>query len=141
MGASKSPKFFLGDDDSNSSDILNDEKEKKPASVAPSESDSVVSEKSEDVSKAATTNKSLDLASKPISGSWSMLKNAAKTTTTGATGTTGTVHSASSASLTGDTDKTAAVDSFQKYRLQLKEKEKMLREQESLKAQREKELK
>jgi hypothetical protein len=134
---SKSPKFFLGDDDSNSSDILNDEKEKKPASVAPSETDSVVSEKNEGECK-----KSLDLASsanKPISGSWSMLKNAAKTT--GAS-TVSSGHSASAASLASETtaaDKTAAVDSFQKYRMQLKEKEKMLREQESLRAQREKE--
>lgn len=110
---SKSPKFFLGDDDSNSSDELEENKDtnvKKEPEVA--------------------------IAAKPkleakIGGSWSMLKNASKTTTASSS-------SGSIADTAASSEKTNAVDSFQKYKMQLLEKEKMLREQETLKAQREK---
>lgn len=124
--SSKSPKFFLGDDDSNSSDALNDETDKKPASVTPSETDSVFSEKTEVKQPVA------DLSAKPkVGGSWSMLKNAAKSTSISSTGNSLSSANLSSAQ-TGES-KSNAVDSFQKYKMQLKQ-----REQESLKAQREK---
>lgn len=122
---SKSPKFFLGDDDSNSSDILNDEKEKKMAS-AETTTEVVVVEK-----KVVQEENLL----KTVGGSWSMLKNAAKTTTVpAATG----MHSSASLAESVGSEKSNAADSFLKYKMQLLEKEKMLREQESIKAQREK---
>lgn len=70
-----------------------------------------------------------DTANKTVGGSWSMLKNAAKATL------------ASTPNLLSDavvSDKSKPADSFLKYKMQLFEKEKQLREQESLKAQREK---
>ncbi len=70
------------------------------------------------------------LKKQTVGGSWSMLKNAAKTT----------ISSAASldSNSAGVNEKSNAADSFLKYKMQLLEKEKMLREQESMKAQREK---
>ena len=113
---SKSPKFFLGDDDSNSSDA--------PAETTTTKQEAVEADSTTDV-----THKQAEVTPKleaKVGGSWSLLKNASKTTTS------------SSGSLADTTASSSAVDSFQKYKMQLLEKEKMLREQETLKAQREK---
>ena len=73
-------------------------------------------------------------STKTVGGSWSMLKNAAMTSSS-------VVPSLSTANLGAEfVGGGGASDSFLKYKMQLLEKEKMLREQESMKkaAQREK---
>lgn len=115
---SKSPKFFLGDDDSNSSDAPAETTTTTKQEAVEADSTSDVTQKQAEVTPKLEAK---------VGGSWSLLKNASKTTTT-----------SSSGSLADTTASSSAVDSFQKYKMQLLEKEKMLREQETLKAQREK---
>ncbi len=78
---------------------------------------------------ASVTADEAALKKQTVGGSWSMLKNAAKTTVSS---------SAASLETAAGSEKSNAADSFLKYKMQLLEKEKMLREQESIKAQREK---
>ena len=153
--STSNPKFFLGDEDSNSS---------SDASLSENESSSIVttaqSNKPDNITapSATTTTKSENgltdpnskssvnklLAAKPFgvnklnqsqvaSSSWSSLKNAAAASTTSSSGL---------ANARDDTDgssKSAVknVDAFQKFKMQMLEKQ--MKEQESLKSLKEKE--